>query len=219
MSDLLVAAVALVAVVSNVYWWRRTRATERGLRRSLDRDRRVAERADDGDDETATATATATLRRAARRADCPPADLPERVETLRATVADLETETDHLRDRWAQSWWEALGRDPPDVETPHVLVVDLPDAGTDDVQAFADHARTRPAEVALVVGRSTGTFAVSVGDDLRNEVSAADIAADVSERAGGGSGGDTVFATGGGADPDALEAAVAAVAETVRDSL
>lgn len=236
MSDLLVAALGVALLASQVYWWRRLRRVSDAVATSERREQRISGRQDTHSDEESDAenggsaspadvaahpdgerqsrANAATLHRAAERADCPPEELPERVEALRERIRERENEIDRLRREWARSWWRARQRDPVDDEQ-RVVVVRLPDATTDDVKAFADCARERDDEIALVVGESEGTFAVSVGDALADAYSAADIADDVVDVAGGGAGGSATFATGGGTDPDALDEAI----EQVRDRL
>lgn len=211
MSNGVVIGLAVLCVVTNLYWWRRTNAIEDALRTSLERDERVR----NGETNvTESATAEVLLHRAANRADCPPSELPERIGTLRERIGEGENELARVRRAWAKSWLDARRR-ACNTDAPHVLTGRFENATTDDIQTIAEYARECPREVGIFVATSSGAVCVSVGDDLTETVSAADIIDDICANAGGGGGGTELFATGGGMDPTTLSPVV----EDVREEL
>lgn len=211
-ASLIVAGILLVA--TNGYWWRRTERVRAALIESRERDDRIAERA-----ATADTAWRATLQAAADRADCPPEEVPDQIASLRESLGEAHNEIERLRRSWARSYLRARQEPPADDDGPHVLTIVLPDGTTDDAQQFADETIASDERIAIIRAGGDGSVAVSVGECLRSSHDAAEIVADLMDRAGGGGGGTPAFATGGGADPDALEAAVDAVTTEIKRDL
>lgn len=213
MSELLVWALLTVVLLSNLWWWRRTRTVREALATSHARDERLVS------DPSDTTEGDATLARAAARADCRPSELPDRVETLRERIRESKNETDRLRRLWPQSWWDAVQREPVDMDDAHVVSVRLADARTTDAQAFGDYAQNHENEIAIVVAGGDGTVVVSVGRHLREEYDASELVDEITDYAGGDGGGSAAFATGGGCDVDRLAEVVATTTARIRNEL
>lgn len=207
---LAVLAVALAG--TTVYWWRRAGQVATAMTTSRERDERIAAQSTASGDQP-------TLAAAASAADCPPDELPARIERFQERLAEQASEIDRLRATIPDVALQVSDRPAVDPDEPHVLTVVLSNGTTDDAQRFADDTVDRPGEIAFVVAGRDGSVAVTVGEQLRDTHDAAEIVAEITDRAGGGGGGSTRFATAGGVDPADLESVVEAVAEERRDLL
>lgn len=215
MSKLLVRVAGLVVVaVTNIYWWRHVKKVREGL--TLSRERAI---------ETATEPSTsegagnATLVDAAKRAGVDPNDLPERVDEMNDEIRTLSNEVDDLRSSWATSWYEALNRNSPNQDGHYVLVVPLDDADVDIAETFASVAVGHDAAITIILGLQDGSCTVTVGENLRDEFSAASIIDEITDRAGGGGGGSESLATGGGTRPEDFEDVVESIQEDLSSRL
>jgi alanyl-tRNA synthetase len=197
-----IAVVLVVLAVTNGYWWRRMRATQKALRTSVDRDKRVATNAQQSDETSEKAvTSQVRLKKAASRANCPPQELPAQIDRLQEKLREEKNETERLRREWADSWWTARRREPPD--TPGVVVGQFDGATTEEIQTIAKYA-DHPQTVSILIAVSAGAVTVRVGDSLTDQFAAADIVADICDSAGGSGGGSAALATGGGVEPSEL---------------
>ncbi|MDL5361204.1 alanyl-tRNA synthetase [Halalkalicoccus sp. NIPERK01] len=186
--------------VSNLYWWNRTRTIRESLAVSAARDEAVVgERT----------RANRTLEAAAKRADVDPEDLPAAIDALHEELADMEHERDavkseagSLRSRWAERWWQARMAE---ADGPRAIAITI--EGDDaDARALAKHAPGYNGGVTIVTTEPNHTFVVTVGDAMA-DLDATDLAAELTDLAGGGAGGSARRATGGGASAGLAEAA------------
>lgn len=176
----------------NLYWWRRERTVRESLAVSRDWE------ADGSDDDEEKGQKLAAARNAADVLDTRPEALPDRVEAVDEERRELRRETDKLRERWARTWWQARSSDPMPTDEPHVVTVDLPRGGMDDVKAFAKRAIEDDHAITLVTAREQGAFAVAIGAALREEFDAPEIATGLA--GDGGAGGSEHLAMGGNDD-------------------
>jgi alanyl-tRNA synthetase len=211
MSSHLVAGTLLLALlITNVWWWRHTRTIRNALILSQERDGRVASQIrqsandDDESDVGTTSGAQTTLAKAAAQADCPPEELPDRIEKLHNRIADLEGETDHLRDVWAQSWFDLFDAQFTTGGRPHVVQVNLEDGTAAAAQAFASVAQDFGYDIVIIAAYADGAVTVTVDESVCDHITADTIVADIVAAAGGDGGGSVGFATGGGCDPERL---------------
>lgn len=204
-NTILLGFASVVALVgTTVYWRRRARAIKESLTVSRE-----------WEANTNTAVQNRNELRAAQQAaqllDGRVTELPERVEAVDRERRDLRRELDSVRERWADAWWETNAIS----ETAHFVAFDrweLPDA-----RAFAKRAMDEHC-ITVVVATGDDSFAVAVGDPLVDEFSATDIAAEITEHAGGGAGGTDRLATGGGATASLSDVCRSVTAELSRSN-
>lgn len=214
MNELLIGAVGLgiVVVVTNVYWWRRIKTVREALTVSRERALEATSKPVSPDG----SKGGIILKDAAERADVDPKDLPERVEEMNENIRSLMNELDALRHSWAVSWWDALSRKSVDPHDSHVLVVPLEDGNVEVVQAFAQEAVNHDASITIILGLQDGSCSVTVGENLREEFSAAAIVDEIANKAGGGGGGSRSIATAGGTKPEDLHDVVESVQQDLK---
>lgn len=204
-NTILIGLVSVIALAgTTVYWRRRERRVKESLTVSRDWERNT---------NTVAQAELQAAKKAARRLDAQVTDLPERVTTLDEERRDLRRELDAVRERWADSW---LSQSSVATDGPNVRMVAFDDWELDDARAFAKRALKEDA-ITLVVARGDDSFAVAVGDSLVGAFSAAEIASDVTEEAGGGAGGNDRLAAGGGATGE-LDAACRRVKQSLVQS-
>lgn len=131
------------------------------------------------------------------------ADLPDAVARLQQGRDDLESELSALRERYVDARVAALRGTAVERDGRRWLVGVI--AGV-DVNALADRAEAVAGDDAAVVALVTDDASLAVATD--GSVDAGDVAADVTDRFGGGGGGSPTVAQAGGidADPDAVVA-------------
>lgn len=210
---LLVGGLLLVLLATNLTWWRRTRRVKQSLAVSTEREQRIER------DQLGDGADVETLAAAAERADCPPEELPHRIEVLRGKIGEAEREIDRLRGKWAQSRWEAAVDADRDPDEPAAVRVDLDRATTADVQAVADRAKECPRTIAILTAEGGQTIAITVGEQLREAFSAASIFEEIGNQAGCDGGGSVAFAIGGGCDPQTLHRVAADVHDRLENEL
>lgn len=208
---LFVGLVSVVALAVMTLYWRRR---ERIVRESLTVSREWEQNAVSGN-AAATGAEQRAAADAARQLDAAVTDLPERVEALDSERRELRRELDAVRERWADSWWASREATTGSAEPPVRVVAfdrwELPDA-----RAFAKRAMEEEC-ITVVVALDDDSFGVAVGESLRAEFSASEIATRITESVGGGAGGTDGLATGGGATGD-LPAACRRVETALRRS-
>jgi alanyl-tRNA synthetase len=206
----IVSAIALL--VTNCYWWRRERTVRESLTVSRDRE--------------AKSTGTEReLREVALAVDISPEALPEEIEQLRNRIATQEAELEQYstrlgnsKARWGDLWQEALFTEAVDPDEPRVIGLVIPGGETDDARAAAKRAAEQDRWIAVVGAGGDGTFVVSVGEELTERFSAAELAGDLAEAVGGGAGGSPRLATGGSAAIEDLRPAIETLQRTIEGS-
>lgn len=208
----LLGTLGAALVATNVYWWHRTET----MRESL-----ITSREWDSDTSGPTCgtedtdlTDSLLLRRAVAAADVPAEELPDRIKQYDEQVSTLKTDIEKIRHRWAETWWKALERPQFKGETPTVISVTIDGGTTDEARELAKGAIER-ANAITVVTTENGSFAVGVGDNTSEFITADHIADELVDAAGGGAGGAAQLATGGGSDPESLQEAIANLSESL----
>lgn len=204
-NTVLIGLVSVIALAGTTAYWRRR---ERMVKESLTVSR-------DWETNTNTSTEKQAERQAAEQAarhlDAQLTDLPERVTTLDEERRELRRELTDVRERWADAWLSQSVGTTGDGSDVRVVAFDAWEL--EDARAFAKRAM-KGDTITIVVARGDDSFAVAVGDPLAGAFSAADIASDITEQAGGGAGGNDRLAAGGGAT-DALDVACRRVKRTL----
>lgn len=212
----LVAAVALVALLSNLYWIRRVRTINQGLEAAYEWDETPPEQSivkgSQGDKRK-------LLYDAADRADVDPEKVPEEVTRLQNRLDERENEIEQLRERWAKSWWNAYQRETPPTD-PHVVVIEMREVDNETARCIAREAISRDDTIAIVTALGDGAFAVGAGETIAKEYPATDVADMLVEELGrGGHSGTERLVSGGGADGETIASAADAVADQLVDKL
>jgi alanyl-tRNA synthetase len=160
------------------------------------------------------------LRETAARLNVAPTEVGERVDKLLGELKDLRAELDAQRREHAVSEAGDLAR----TATGGLVVARRDGLGTDDLRQLA--VATREALGSGIVGLVGVTpdgrkaaVAVAVSKDLvADGVAAADIAAEAAKALGGGTGRGADVVAGGGPNADALEEALALLAQAGADA-
>ena len=200
------SVVAVVAV--NLYWWRRERLVREGL--TVSRDWKVASNIAQGDVREATEAAGTSLENLPEEVS----RLQERIEAQEATLAQHSTRLGSVRARWARSWLETVRDYALEPGVPQVLGRVIPGGETADAEAMAQQTEEHDQLVAVIGADGDGTFVVTVGEDLTDDFSAADLARELAEEVGGEAGGSPRWAMGGGANGP-LEPAIDALGRRI----
>jgi alanyl-tRNA synthetase len=153
--------------------------------------------------------AESTLHAAADRLKAPPREIVAAIDRMAEALRDERRKRERLAQQGAgaEVAWEAAGA----IEWG---VCRLADAGPEAAKAAADrHVDGKPGRVVLVVDATEGklVFVCKAGPEaVRAGAHAGNVVKAAAQAAGGGGGGRADFATAGGRDPGALEAAVQA---------
>lgn len=217
-TQLLTAALGALVVGTNIYWRRRYRHLYERLTRSREWDDRSDVDTGDGHggSEHGGADSSATLSIAAKKASVSPRDLPERIEELNEQVDDQSTKIGRIRKNWSR-WWvdEYVERDELDGRA---VVVNLDRGESADAKLLAKRTVHSSSSTAwFIYADADDTFYVTVGDELRDEYRADELAEEVTAIAGGGSGGTASLASGGGGGPEKTLEACRRVADRLRE--
>jgi alanyl-tRNA synthetase len=151
-------------------------------------------------------------------------DIETKVRQLLERSRAQEKEIDQLRSRLASSSGADLAGNAVDVDGIQVLASRLED-GVDAkaLREAVDRMKDKLGTAAIVLGAATGDggvrLAAGVTKDIMDRVKAGDLVNSVAERVGGRGGGRPDFAQAGGSDAKALNAALAAVPEWIKDQI
>lgn len=212
----LAAAVAVVSLLSNLYWIRRVRTIHRGLEAAREWDETPPEQSAVKENQ---GEKRELLYDAADRADVDPETVPDEIERLQTRLAEREDDIEHFRERWASSWWQAFQRDTPPMD-PHVVAVEIDEADSETARSIAREALSRDNTIAIVTALGDGAFAVGVGEAVAEEYPATEVADMLVDELGrGGHSGTERLVSGGGADGETIASAADAVADELSDEL
>lgn len=153
-----------------------------------------------------------------------PEELPERVSSIVAKLREAEKEIDRMRAAQVLQASGSLAEAAADVNGVALVAAKVADGtSTDDLRKLALDIRqrlnTRAAAVAVVsVVKDKPMVVVATNDAARERgVKAGELVRVAAQTLGGGGGGKDDVAQGGGADPTAVDAALAAVTRTVAE--
>jgi len=161
--------------------------------------------------------ATADLVRGSRD------DVPEKVRDALERLKQLERDVRALKDRLASGQGVDLAAGAVDVRGVKVVATKVEGADAGALRTAVDQLKSRLKSAVIVLASVEGTSKVvlvaGVTPDQTPRVKAGELIGAVAAQVGGRGGGRPDFAQAGGTNPEALDAALASVAEIVRARL
>ncbi|MGE0810694.1 MAG: alanine--tRNA ligase [Immundisolibacter sp.] len=162
------------------------------------------------------------LRRIAATLQAGEADVLDKLEQLLARQRDQDKELERLRGKLASQAGDGLLDQAVDVAGARVLAAQLDITDAKALREQADRLRDKLGSAVLVLAGVAGdkvSLVAAVSADLTDRVKAGDLAGAVAQQVGGKGGGRPDMAMAGGNQPQALPAALAGVADWVRQRL
>ena len=162
------------------------------------------------------------LRRIAATLQAGEADVLDKLEQLLARQRDQDKELERLRGKLASQAGDGLLDQAVDVAGARVLAAQLDITDARALREQADRLRDKLGSAVLVLAGVAGdkvSLVAAVSADLTDRVKAGDLAGAVAQQVGGKGGGRPDMAMAGGNQPQALPAALAGVADWVRQRL
>ena len=149
-------------------------------------------------------------------------DAEVKVRQALERVRELEKEVDKLKAQLATGQGRDLAEQAVDVAGIKVLAAHIEGADARSLRDAVDRLRDRLGSAVVVLGAVEDgkvRLAAGVSQDLVGRIQAGALVATIAGRVGGKGGGRADFAQAGGTQPDALPAALATVADEVRQRL
>ncbi len=151
-------------------------------------------------------------------------DIETKVRQLLERSRTQEKEIDQLRSRVARSSGDDLAGNAVEVDGIQVLASRLEDGfDAKALREAVDRMKDKLGTAAIVLGAATRDggvrLAAGVTKDIMDRVKAGDLVNSVAERVGGKGGGRPDFAQAGGSDAKALNAALEAVPDWIKDQI
>jgi alanyl-tRNA synthetase len=151
-------------------------------------------------------------------------DIETKVRQLLERSRTQEKEIDQLRSRLARSSGDDLAGNAVEVDGIQVLASRLEDGfDAKALREAVDRMKDKLGTAAIVLGAATSDggvrLAAGVTKDIMDRVKAGDLVNSVAERVGGKGGGRPDFAQAGGSDAKALNAALEAVPDWIKDQI
>jgi alanyl-tRNA synthetase len=162
------------------------------------------------------------LRRIAATLQAGEADVLDKLEQLLARQREQDKELERLRGKLASQAGDGLLDQAVDVAGARVLAAQLDITDAKALREQADRLRDKLGSAVLVLAGVAGdkvSLVAAVSADLTDRVKAGDLVGAVAQQVGGKSGGRPDMAMAGGNQPQALPAALAGVADWVRQRL
>jgi len=149
-------------------------------------------------------------------------DADAKVRQALERARELEKEVDRLKAQLATGQGRDLADQAQDVAGIKVLAASIEGADARSLRDAVDRLRDRLGSAVVVLGAVEDgkvRLAAGVSKDLVGRIQAGGLIATIASRVGGKGGGRADFAQAGGTQPEALPAALATVAEEVRQRL
>ena len=146
----------------------------------------------------------------------------DKLEQLLARQREQDKELERLRGKLASQAGDGLLDQAVDVAGARVLAAQLDITDAKALREQADRLRDKLGSAVLVLAGVAGdkvSLVAAVSADLTDRVKAGDLAGAVAQQVGGKGGGRPDMAMAGGNQPQALPAALAGVADWVRQRL
>ena len=162
------------------------------------------------------------LRRIAATLQAGEADVLDKLEQLLARQREQDKELDRLRGKLASQAGDGLLDQAVDVAGTKVLAAQLDITDAKALREQADRLRDKLGSAVLVLAGVAGdkvSLVAAVSADLTARVKAGELVGAVAQQVGGKGGGRPDMAMAGGNQPQALPAALAGVADWVRQRL
>jgi alanyl-tRNA synthetase len=147
-----------------------------------------------------------------------PHEIPAQVDKLQEQVRNYKREVEALKMKLAMGAPESGSDDVKEVEGIRVLSRRVSDLGVDAMRQLADSLSRKIKPGVVVLGQATdgkASLVVRVTDDLTNKLNAGQIVREIAAAIGGKGGGKADMATGGGTQPENLDAALSGASATV----
>ncbi len=164
-----------------------------------------------------------SLRELAELVRAPADAVPDRVRQLIERSRRLEKELEALRGKLASRDGDELAAATVDIDGVQLLVQEVAESDPKRLRDLVDQLKNKLGDKALVVlaGRSQDKVAIVVGSGaaINQRLPAGPLANHVASRIGGKGGGRADMAQAGGSDLAALAAALASVADWVRERI
>jgi len=149
-------------------------------------------------------------------------DIPAQVDKLLDQVRRYEREIEQLKLKMAQSESASAADNAREIAGIRVVARRVANLDANGMRQLADSLSQKLKSGVVVLGQATdgkASLVARVTDDLTNRLNAGQIVKEISALVGGKGGGRADMATGGGNEPDKLEAALEASYETVERML
>jgi alanyl-tRNA synthetase len=149
-------------------------------------------------------------------------DIEPRIEGLMAELDRLRREVDRRQDQHARASAASLADHAREVAGVKVVAQAVEHADADELKGVVDAVRQTLRSGIVVLGTQQDGrlhFVAGVTPDLTQRVRAGDLVKAVAGQAGGGGGGRPDFATGGGTQPEKLQAALEHAFQVVQEAL
>jgi alanyl-tRNA synthetase len=149
-------------------------------------------------------------------------DIPAQVDKLQDQVRRYEREIEQLKLKMAQSESSAAADNAREIGGIRVVARRVTNLDANGMRQLADSLSQKLKSGVVVLGQATdgkASLVARVTDDLTKRLNAGQIVREISALVGGKGGGRADMATGGGNEPDKLEAALEASYETVERML
>jgi alanyl-tRNA synthetase len=151
-----------------------------------------------------------------------PQEIPSQVDKLQEQVRNYKREIEALKMKLAMGATESEPDDVREVGGVRVLSRRVADLGVDAMRQLADSLSRRIKPGVVVLGQATdgkASLVVRVTDDLTNKLNAGQLVREIAAAIGGKGGGKADMATGGGTQPENLDAALAGASDAVSKML
>jgi alanyl-tRNA synthetase len=158
------------------------------------------------------------IEQLAERFKVPLRDIPAQVDKLQDQVRRYEREIEQLKLKMAQSESASAADNAREIAGIRVVARRVSNLDANGMRQLADSLSQKLKSGVVVLGQATdgkASLVARVTDDLTNRLNAGQIVREISALVGGKGGGRADMATGGGNDPDKLEAALEASYEAV----
>ena len=158
----------------------------------------------------------------AERFKVPLRDIPAQVDKLQDQVRRYEREIEQLKLKMAQSESASAADSAREIGGVQVVARRVSNLDANGMRQLADTLSQKLRSGVVVLGQANdgkASLVARVTDDLTTRLNAGQIVREVASLVGGKGGGRADMATGGGNDPDKLEAALEASYETVERML
>lgn len=150
-------------------------------------------------------------------------DLPARIEAEKAELKAVKAELENLKTEMAGAQLKNLSDKAKDVDGIRVLAANLAETPADTLRKMAEQLRDEnPASVTVLCGGNGGKLSMVVAcgkEAVARGLAAGKLIKTLAVMAGGNGGGKPDFAMAGLKQADKIETALAAAADTVRESL
>lgn len=149
-------------------------------------------------------------------------DVGDKVEQLNQRLRSMEKEMEQLKAKFASSQGDSLTDQAQEINGVKVLAIRLDGMQAKELRNTLDHLKDKLGSAAIVLATVDGdkvSLVAGVTKDLVKRLHAGKLVGDVAAKVGGKGGGRPDMAQAGGKDPSALDSALAAVPDWIKQQL